>query len=140
MTVISITIWYTDWWMIYFKYRWTYFTLQLQWQQILNPKIVTQIEKENWYIHNNNKYGNLSHIYKLFGTIYFIAFTTSSIALMLITKPNATDTVRIIAMVMNFIVVLPPILFYIILVWKTPFINDTFHIINVQNLSANNRF
>ena len=52
-------------WMIYFKYKWTYFTLQVNWQQIINPNISEELKKTNWYIRNNHKYGNLKYICKL---------------------------------------------------------------------------
>ena len=132
-TLSAIASWFICWWlllffltvknwMIYFKYKWTYFTLQLEWQQILNSKIVTQIEQENWYIRNNNKYGNLSFVYKLFGIIYFAALSISFAALILMPK------IQLIAVGMLVSTVMPAIIFYGALVCKTPFIDDTFYI------------
>ena len=134
-----MTVWFICWWlllyfltvknwMIYFKYKWTFYTLQSKWQQLLNRKIVTELQDKNWYIHNNHKYGNLKFIYKLFGAIYFSAFSTSSVAVLLMSNPNASTKIKLIAACMQVTAVLPAIAGYFILVCKTPFIKDTFHI------------
>ena len=124
MIIASMIIWYICWWLllyfltvkewlVYFKHKWTFYTLQLKWQQIINTD--TQ-SKTNWYIQNNHKYGNLKFVYKLFGTIYFAAFMVSSIAVMLMSNPESTSTVKSIAAGLQCIAVLPSILFYFILV------------------------
>ena len=124
ISVISLTIWFILWWlllffmtvkawMIYFKYKWTYFTLQLKWQKVLNKNIIKKIEKENWFIRNNNKYGNLKYIYKLFGTIYCIIFTISTFGVMLMAHPQSAKEMEFIATSLHFMTILPSILFYL---------------------------
>lgn len=53
-------------WMILYKYKWTYYTMQSKWQQLINSKIVKE-NQNNWYIIHNKTYGNLYYIAKLFG-------------------------------------------------------------------------
>ena len=52
-------------WMILYKYKWTYYTVQSKWQQLINSNILKQ-NQTNWYIIHNKKYGNLYYIAKLF--------------------------------------------------------------------------
>ena len=68
-------------WMIYYQYYWNYYALQLDWQQIINSNFVEEQHRNNWFIKNKHKYGNLRFVIKLFGTIHFIAFAIMVIAM-----------------------------------------------------------
>ena len=50
-------------WMIYYKYKWTYYTIELQWSYIINSKSTSTESDTNWFIINNKKYGNLWYIW-----------------------------------------------------------------------------
>eukprot|EP01083_Nonionella_stella_P179544 637715_1 len=56
-------------WMIYFTHKWTYFTLQAKWQDI----ITNSRDTSNWFISNKHRYGSLSFMYKVFGTYHLFA-------------------------------------------------------------------
>ena len=48
-------------WIIYYRYKWTYYTLQYEWTSIINKNVIKKSIKNNWFIKNNNKYGKLSY-------------------------------------------------------------------------------
>ena len=52
-------------WMIFYKYKWTHYTMQCKWQQLINDKIAEQ--QKNWFLLNNTKWGNLYYIAKVIG-------------------------------------------------------------------------
>ena len=114
-------------WMIHYKYFWTYYTLQLQWQQIINPKISETIRKNNWYIHNNQKYGNLSFISKLF-TIFHVIGCSLCIIAMYLGLFSHSQVQIIITISLYSISLIPAMVFYAVIVCKTPSFNDTFHL------------
>ena len=139
MIIISMSVWYICWWlllyfltvkewMVFFKYKWSFYTLQLKWQSILNSEIGNDIKKQNWYIRNKNTYGNLKYVYKIFLLIYFTVFLISSASVILISHPKASDQIKLYGAGIQFVLVIPAILFYFILVYKTPYIKDTFYI------------
>ena len=71
-------------WMIYYKYKWTYYTIQLKWSHIINSRNASTEAKKNWFINNNKKYGNLSYIYKLLAIYVIIAYLFCSIFISLL--------------------------------------------------------
>eukprot|EP01084_Bolivina_argentea_P023739 44342_1 len=117
-------------WIIHNRYKWQYFTLQLKWQRIINPNIVEIAHKNNWYIRNNYKYGNLYNIYKRFAMLHSLNFIIGVTLLVirmekvLTPKSNLMVASGVIAMV-NFLL---PWLIYIIIVCSTPSFNDIFFI------------
>ena len=139
MIIVSMSIWYTCWWlllyfltvkewMVFYKYKWSFYTLQLKWQSILNSQIGDNIKQQNWFIRNNHKYGNLKNVYKIFALIYSFAFIVSAASVVRISHPNASEQVKLYGAGIQFILVVPAILFYFILVCNTPYIQDTFYI------------
>ena len=71
----------TKWWLLYFKDNWTRFTLQLRWQQLLNPKVVQHQQTDNWFIKNHQKYGSMQYIFKLFASFCLFGFILCVIAI-----------------------------------------------------------
>merc|ERR1740123_1993065 len=65
-------------WMTYFKTKWTQYTMEFEWQQIINPK---PNPTQNWFISNNKTFGNLSFMLRLIGAICTFGFTISAIPL-----------------------------------------------------------
>ena len=57
-------------WLILYRYKWNYYTIQYRWQSIINPSVSQQ---SNWYIRNYSKYGQTAYILKLFGIIHTIS-------------------------------------------------------------------
>ena len=83
--ILSATCYYlflffciTKSWMIYFKERWTFYTLQSQWQNVINP---VDDKNKNWFIRKNYKYGSLSFMYKIFGIYHLISIIITIIAI-----------------------------------------------------------
>eukprot|EP01083_Nonionella_stella_P007582 21862_1 len=112
-------------WIIYFKYKWTYYELQLEWQQIINPDI-TQIEKaKNWFI-SNPKYGKVRFVYKVFGVLHFIGCCLSTIGTLMRILYTHDITYTIIGSIFIIISLVPAIMFYAFIVCKTPSFNDYF--------------
>eukprot|EP01084_Bolivina_argentea_P144089 252893_1 len=114
-------------WMIYFRYRWTYYTLQLEWQQLINPKIVEQKQEHNWYIHNYKKYGNVSYIYHVFSIVHFIEFL---ITLTLSVSQCMYKTYMYRRTTCGFVLLLMfiPVISHIIIIHKTPIFHDYYYI------------
>eukprot|EP01084_Bolivina_argentea_P156145 272111_1 len=116
-------------WMIYYKYKWTYYTLEYKWQQIINTNIAQKYNQTNWYIRNNMKYGKLSYIYKLFALFHLIAFFSCATGMFLRTNSNSTYSPLFIgSFLLSMISLLFPIIFFAIIVFNTRNFNDTFFI------------
>ena len=64
-------------WMIYYKERWTFHTLQSQWINIITSN---DDSTTNWFIRNNHKYGSLSYMTKIFGIYHIIAAILGTVA------------------------------------------------------------
>eukprot|EP01084_Bolivina_argentea_P144088 252890_1 len=133
LTVIFKSAFYAAWfllfsflnarsWMIYFRYRWTYYTLQLEWQQLINPNIVKEKEQKNWYIRNYKRYGNVSYIYRMFGFLHFIAFIGT--VSFFITHTTQIMERAIFGCIFMFI----PAIYHIIIVYKIPIFHDYYFI------------
>ena len=104
-------------WKLHYKYKFSFYSLQLKWQQLINSNIVETSQKTNWYIHNNHKYGNLKYIIKrgaIFAGLGYIWFIVYFI----------TDLIPLLAI--GFFCTLLFIVFYIIIICKTPYQKDTY--------------
>lgn len=116
-------------WMIYYKYWWTYYTLQLKWQRIINPNISEELEKTNWFIHNIKTYGNLNYIFKVFGIFHFMGccmcITATDLGLFNI---DQSTFIMILTIGLYALSLLPTILFYAVIVCKTPSFDDAFYL------------
>ena len=67
----------TNSWLIYYKERWTFYTLQSKWANIITSN---DEAKQNWFIRNNHRYGSISYMMKLFGTYHIFATVAGTIA------------------------------------------------------------
>ena len=115
-------------WLLYFNKKWTYFVMQLKWQQLINPKVLEKGHKNNWYIMTRYRYGNLSYIYKSFTIIHIIAIFISTIAIYLIIDSSSWQ-LQISGVIALFEIYLIFIAFYVIIRRKTPHdFQDVFHI------------
>eukprot|EP01084_Bolivina_argentea_P313896 543648_1 len=114
-------------WLLFYKYHWTYYTLNSEWQTIINT---TATLKTNWFIKNNYKYGNIKYISKLFGALCTFGVFTGLLSELeyLFVYQNATNNVVYVSIVCLSITISPAIIFYLVLVAKTPFISDPFFI------------
>ena len=107
-------------WLLYFKYNWQYYSLQSKWQQLINKNIVESSQKINWFVHNSHKYGNVKYVTKrgiifaVFGYIWYILTLGFQLPSILVAP--------------GFICILLYILFYIIILCKTPYQKDTYFI------------
>ena len=115
-------------WLLYYKYQWTYYTIELEWSFIINSKSASTESEENWFIKNNAKYGNLWYIYKLFG-IFFIIFHIIIASMMSMILYFEWDLIMLIiggsvSCIMYSIVGI----FYLWLARHTPFIDDPYKI------------
>lgn len=110
-------------WMIYYQYHWTYFTLQIKWQQIIND---TDSE-QNWFIENKSKYGNIRYVCKLFGIVHGIMIICSGVSLYFV-MIYEDPSIDLPALIICAIITISLIIFYIIIVKKTPKWNDVFYI------------
>eukprot|EP01084_Bolivina_argentea_P152153 265458_1 len=111
-------------WIIYYKSKWTYYTVQLQWQLLIN-KNYAKHNIGNWYITNNYKYGNPLYISKLFGLFHGFGLLITMVCIPAY-KLNlgGHGNKFILCLLTTFIAAC----FYIITVCKTPSFQDTFFI------------
>eukprot|EP01084_Bolivina_argentea_P142894 251000_1 len=109
-------------WSIYFKYKWTYYTLRSKWQHIINDKNTVNNDN-NWFIKNNQKHSNIAYVYKIFGTYHFIAFLLGIMGAIIRFRFHP-----IIGQLLMFISFAGPLSFYIYIVCMTPIFDDTFRI------------
>ena len=107
-------------WMIYFKSHWTFNTVQLEWQQIINPEIKNQ---ENWFLDKSQKYGKTSTIFKIFFIAHFIGFIMSVIGVEILKTgylPGHATLLSAMGVPMVITSLLLPVIFYIYILCKTP--------------------
>eukprot|EP01084_Bolivina_argentea_P254699 428254_1 len=124
-------------WLIYFHSKWMYYILQLKWQQLINPKVLHKGHKNNWYIINRFKYGNLLYIYKTFGFLHLIPIIINIPFIYLINDVKSWQ-LRMSCVVVLFEIFFIYISFNIYIVQKTLFSKkkDTFHIYLENNIQS----
>eukprot|EP01083_Nonionella_stella_P134110 408028_1 len=111
-------------WLLYYKYHWTYHTLQSEWQLLINSKSTKQT---NFFVKNHTTYGNTCHMAKVFGAlcgIGVIVCLTGELKSAMDSNYPIVD----ISLICLSISMAPVIVFYVIIVFKTPFIEDPFYI------------
>ena len=114
--------------MTLFKYFWNYYTIQLDWQQIINRGIAAKREQNNWFISNFATFGNVSFVYKLYGILSLFGFALCVIPTTLLVVYDFHFLVFTVAMLCILIALAPPIIFYVVIVWETPCFDDAFYI------------
>ena len=107
--------------LIFFRYKWTHSIHQLKWQQLINPTDDKKTHETNWFIQHHHTFGNNRFVYKLFSILHLIGFTLHCASFLV------TSNV-LIASILGICSLLPPILFYPIIVAKTPSFNDMFFV------------
>eukprot|EP01084_Bolivina_argentea_P174256 301855_1 len=122
-------------WMIYFKYNWTYYTMQSEWEKILTPTASNK-NNDNWFISKNTTYGHLPFIYRLFAKFSITGAIITTIPMVLFCYYNFDLIWLIISVVAISIAWGPAVMFYIYIVRKTPFISDPFGIHWEQRIHA----
>ena len=112
-------------WLIFYRYKWNYYSIHLKWQAIINPKLHQQ---RNWFL-DNQKYGDPQYMLKLFGSIHLILIIIGVIASAIrgiyIEKSEDISTL---CTGITILCVIIPIIFYVIIVCKTPSFNDYYFI------------
>ena len=121
-------------WLIYFRNERNYYTLKLEWQEIINPTITRNRKDSNWF-YNNNHYGKFNFIVKLFGFIHFILCLLSSFGLIVgyihnhnNNHSNHSQLIMFLSSSLITITFLLAIIFNIIITIKIPYIHDPFKI------------
>jgi len=100
-------------WMIYYKEKWSYFTLQSEWQRIINEK--TDKVDTNWFIRNNQKYGSARYVTKISVAYHSICLSVCIVGMI-------ADHFKLFPNVVYALIVLPflpSIVFYLFVVCKT---------------------
>eukprot|EP01084_Bolivina_argentea_P162247 282379_1 len=113
-------------WMIYYNFKWTTYTLQYEWEAIINPKS----NETNFYFNNRQKYGSVVWVAKRLAFIFFVLFVFSNIATSLIFGDN-DYIVSITGVIILILTIFLPIGSYIVILCKTPALqkcNDIFYI------------
>eukprot|EP01084_Bolivina_argentea_P282974 484527_1 len=68
-------------WMYYYIQNWIFYTLELDWQHILNSNI--DYKSANWFIRNNKRFGNMYYMQRLFGIYCIIGWVIGSVGIIL---------------------------------------------------------
>eukprot|EP01084_Bolivina_argentea_P235260 395924_1 len=114
-------------WLLFYKYHWTYHTLNSEWKTLINS---TSTLKTNWFIKNNYKYGNIKYIAKLFGALCTFGLSINLLSELeyLFVYQHSTNNVVYVSIICLSVTISPAIIFYLVLVIKTPFVSDPFFI------------
>ena len=114
-------------WFIYYKYHFTYYTIESEWLQLINSKLSSN---QNWFIKNSYKYGNISYMSRIIGIpcIILASICNLGAVLTIISLMNGSFLMLLLSLSLATIPCIPPALFYVFIVCKTPSFNDTFHI------------
>lgn len=117
-------------WMIYYQYQWTKDALQFKWQMIINTNAILDAENDktkqkeiSWFVRNRNKYGNLQFVYRTFGIIHLLFAIICAISATVFLPKNVMVGVSLLA-----IITICVVLFYCVIIWKTPPFNDIYYI------------
>ena len=116
-------------WMIFFKNNWTFHACQSQWKHIINPNVSKN--ESNWYISKNHKYGNISFMYKLFGSICSTAFIICLLASNInryVLRSIKSDIRKYIVICIICVLASIGAIVYGCILKKTPYLKDTFYI------------
>ena len=115
-------------WMVFYKYKWTYYTMQLQWSYIINSKSAVTSSETNWFIVNHKTYGNLWYVYKLFAVFFLMGSTIAAAAAALMVYSDFQMIVFIPAATAFACVMILVFGFYTYLIKSTPLLKDTYKI------------
>ena len=115
-------------WKIYYRYKWSYYAIELEWHYIINPKSASQESKNNWFLANNKTYGRLSYISRLFGLYFLIGFLIidASCCWAIITEFELISSITASSFTVSIMGLAA--LFYVYLVRNTPYLNDIYQI------------
>ena len=117
-------------WLIYFQYQWTFYALQLKWQMIINTNVlldaVNDSDQLNWFIRTRHKYGKLKFVYKAFGCIHCI-FAIICCLVVSLFIPDSFE-LAVPGIISLSIITLITVIFYVVIIYKTPPFNDIYYI------------
>ena len=117
-------------WLIFFKYKWTKSSMELKWQKLINPSIESS-SKSNinlWFIRHHKTYGNIHYVSKIFIIYHIMGFIVCSSGLAYITLNDYAWPQIIYGGIPCALILNPAILFYVVIVCKTPYFDDVFSI------------
>ena len=116
-------------WLIYYKDKWSFYIAQSKWQQIINPNVLSGdlYTAQNWFIVNHDTYGHFGYVVKLFGG--GAVFCGMIVSLVWLLPPHVPHTAAYyVCILVTMICYTPWVLLYIYCLWKTPPLDDPFHI------------
>lgn len=116
-------------WLIFWNSKFSYYSYQLQWQQLINTNIVKQKMKTNWFIKNNHKYSKLKFVTQIFGIYSFCGWFCFLLYLIV-------PSLEFIIVPIGFLLLILFIIFYAIIICKTPYQSDTFFIHKESRIHA----
>eukprot|EP01084_Bolivina_argentea_P214891 364779_1 len=117
-------------WIQYAHYKWKYFSLQYEWQKIINPHFPKQNSEQNAFIRNYTKYKSISFCCYTFGISHlFVCIVFVCTSYIRIYYYNHIDhVIYIIVGFIGCIIMWAPIIIYHIITHNTPSVDDTFSI------------
>eukprot|EP01084_Bolivina_argentea_P131412 231956_1 len=111
-------------WMIYYRYNWTFHTIESKWQNIINQAK----HQENWFIKNNTKYGSVRFMFKFIALWCSLGFILAIIPFILVIPFGFTVFIMILLVCLILLPLITAICIYSYIVKKTPNIDDVFFI------------
>eukprot|EP01083_Nonionella_stella_P001581 4553_1 len=65
-------------WMVFYDYKWTYYTLQTEWASIID----SSSHSTNWYLKHRKTFGNWSWFCKFMAAVYIVSLAVMFVSLM----------------------------------------------------------
>ena len=116
---------------LYFRFKWQHYSLQSEWQQIINPNIIHELERKNWYIRHKRTLEQLSNVYKAFGVLHLLNLSLCFVFHQIVSDVSRSES-DLVAFVfvraLNMLLFTLPFFIYIWIELKTPHFDDCFFI------------
>ena len=61
-------------WLIYYRYKWNYYTIEYNWKSMLNSSVSTQMVTNNWFIKHHATFGSPKYVKRFFGFVHAMVF------------------------------------------------------------------
>ena len=115
-------------WLILYKYKWNHYSIELEWQSIINPKVK---KDKNWFLENEKKYGDFNYMLRIFAICVISGLIIGYISIFFTVQDTYHDkhsNQAKIGVMFLLIIQIIPIILYVVIVCKTPSFDDYYYV------------
>jgi len=116
-------------WLIFYHYHLSHFLVESHWKEIIDSKYQST---RNWFVANQHTFGNLQYVARLFGAVHFLMGVMCSVAVVMRVQYDESSSSSSYFQVFTIGMTSIAVLFYAVIVCKTPRFND-YHLIHRES-------